>query len=854
MKKLRLLVPHLVAIVIFFAVNATFFAPQFSGKTLFQSDIAKFQAASKEAIDYQRTNGKALLWTNAMFGGMPTYQISRVDRNPVIIKGQHLLSLFMSRPIGYFLAMMISYYLLLVAMGVNPWLSIIGSIAYSFATYNMALFQAGHTNKLRSFIALPLVTAGLLYLLEKRKYLLGSAFFTFGLALNLNANHIQMTYYFFLCALILGVIYLVKLIQERHFDHLVKVTGIVLLGTAFSIGPSVADIWSSYEYMDETIRGKPILETAAVTNAKSNSSVEGVAYEYAMEFSQAGRDLWTLLAPRAMGGSNSEMVKSGALHQELRSEGYVADEGGFLPINNLYWGGLPFTSGPAYFGVVILFLFVLGAVLMKGPLKWWIVSAIVLILLLSLGKNLDGLQRLFFDYFPLYSKWRSPNSIISIAGLFFPLLAVFVLNDLLKGKYDQAQSLRALYIATGVTGGLALIMAIIGTSFFSFALPREINLSAEKLQLFITDRQRFFRADFLRSAGLILLAASLLWAFLRGHLKSRTLLMVGIGILVVGDLYTVARRYIRLSDFVTPRAVEQPFVPRAADEDILSKETNRGAYRVFDLSVKDPVESIFPAYYHNLIGGYSAAKLQRMQDIIDYYVSKNNRAVLNMFNAKYIIDQKGEAILNPRALGNAWLVEEVKIVTTPEEEIQALNEIDPGTTAVILDQEFNNYIGNFDPQRNGDIQLSNYDPQNMVYQFASNSEQLAVFSEVWYNPEKGWKAYIDDQEVPFVRANYILRALRIPAGRHEIRFEFAPKSVIIGGKITRVTGWLVLFFFILVGSWSLYQYLDRTTLTEGKPAGPLVNRKDKKAVKTSTKRSGNQQKSGNGKRSRNRKK
>jgi len=837
MKKLRLLVPHLAAIVIFFTVNAVFFYPQFSGKTLSQYDIISFRAASQEANTYQRATGQVLLWTNAIFGGMPTYQISRVDRNPVMIKGQHLLSLFMSRPIGYFLAMMISYYLLLVAMGVNPWLSIIGSIAYSFATYNMALFQAGHTNKLRSFIALPLVTAGLLYLLEKRKYLLGSAFFTFGLALNLNANHIQMTYYFFLCGLIIGLIYLVKLIRERHFVHLAKVIGIVLLSIAFSIGPSLADIWSSYEYMDETIRGEPILETSAVTNERSSSAVEGVAYKYATEFSHAGRDLWTLLAPRAMGGSTSEMVKSGGLYQELRSQGYTPDAEGALPVNNLYWGGLPFTSGPAYFGVVILFVFVLGTILLKGPVKWWGVSAVVLIILLSLGKNLDGLQRLFFDYFPFYNRWRSPNSIISIAGLFFPLLAMVVLNDLLKGKYDHTQSLRALYIATGVTGGLALIMAVIGTSLFSFALPREIDLSAAKLQLFITDRKRFFRADFLRSAGFIFVAATLLWAYLKGHLKSRTLLMVAIGILVIGDLYAVARRYIKLSDFIAPRAVEQPFEPRAADQDILSREPNRGAYRVFDLSGIDPVESIFPAYYHNLIGGYSAAKLQRMQDMIDYYVSKNNRVVLNMFNAKYIIDQKGEAILNPRALGNAWLVDNVKIVQTPEEEIQSLNEIDPGTTAVILDQEFNGYIGNFDPQRNGDIQLSNYDPQNMVYQFASNSEQLAVFSEVWYNPKKGWKAYIDDQEVPFVRANYILRALRVPAGRHEIRFEFAPKSVLIGVKITRITGWLVLFYFILVGSWSLYQYLANTPIAPSTP----------EKRKTTTKRTDDQQKQRNGK-------
>jgi len=809
--KLRLLIPHLAAITIFITVSAIFFSPQFSGKKLSQSDVVSYQAASQEMREYAKANGKALLWTNAMFGGMPSYQISNgLGVYSPILKGQRWLALTIPRPAGYFLAMMIGYYLLMISMGINSWVSVIASIAYSFATYNIVLWEAGHTNKLRSFISLPLITAGLFYLLEKKRYLAGSAFFTFGLALNLSANHVQMTYYFLLCVLLLGIIYLVKYIREKSFLDLGKVIAIALLGLVLAIGPSLANIWSSYEYGQETMRGKPILSSSsgAAGSNQSSSSVDGLAYDYAMQWSHAGRDLWTLLAPRAVGGSNGEKVKSGALHQQYRLAGYQPDKDGAFPISNLYWGGLPFTSGPAYFGAIILFLFVMGAILVKGPFKWWIVGSVLLILLLSLGKNLDWFQRLFFDYFPLYNKWRSPNSAISIASLFFPLLGAMALSRVVKGSYDSKEVLKAIYIAAAATGGLALLMAGIGTTFFSFLLPSEGNLQPQMQQLLIEDRKAFFRADFLRSAGFISLAAALLWAYTKGYLQNKSLLIVGIGVLAVGDTLAVGRRYIKPSDFVTPRVIQQNFEPREVDQQILNREPHRGAYRVLDLSV-DPFNSASASYYHNQIGGYSAAKLQRMQDIIDYHLRDNNLAVLNMLNTRYIISQDQQLQINAAALGNAWLVDNIRIVDSPEDEINALSEVDPGVTAVVLDQEFNNYIGAFMPEKNGSIELIDYDPQNMVYQFESNSEQLAVFSEVWYSPEKGWKAYIDNQEVPFIRANYILRALRVPAGQHEIRFEFAPRSVKIGGTITKITGWFILYFFLLVAGWTIFQYLQQ---------------------------------------------
>lgn len=824
--KLKLLFPHLVALFIFFVVNAIFFAPQFSGKKLQQGDIVNYTAASKEIQDYKKANGKYLYWTDALFGGMPSYQVSNsVIPGRSIRKGERLLSLFNKRPIGYFLLMMVTYYILLVTLGISPWLSLIGSIAFSFSTYHIVLLEAGHSNKIRALAFIPLIIAGLLQLLQQRRLLLGGTLFTFGLALNLSANHIQMTYYFMLCALILAGIYLVKYIKERAFRDLGITAGVALAGVLLAMAPSLANLWSSYEYGEETMRGKPVLEAPKTTSSSSSSAVDGLAWDYAMQWSHAGRDLWTLLAPRAVGGSNGERVKSGQLHEQYRLAGYPADKDGAQAIGNLYWGGLPFTSGPAYYGAIILFLFVLGSILVKGPVKWWLVSAVILTLLISLGKNLGWIQRLLFDYFPLYNKWRSPNSIVAVTAVFLPLLGALGLDGILKGNYTKGEGLRALYIATGLTGGLALLMGLLGNTFFSFLNASETGLQPQIQQVFINDRSAFSRMDFLRSAGLILASAGLLWAYLNNQLRKH-LLFIGLGILVVGDLFSVARRYIKPSDFVAPRVVNQVFEPRPVDQQILAKESSRGDYRVFDVSV-DPFNSSLPSYFHNTIGGYSAVKLQRYQDMIDRYISQNHKPVLDMLNTKYTITENQELIENPGALGPVWLVENIEIVSTPEEEISALDNLAPGATAVVLDKEFGNYVGDFDPQKSGTIRRTVYDPQNLVYEFSSETEQFAVFSEVWYPPSKGWKAYIDGVEVPFIRVNYILRGMRIPAGQHEIRFAFRPTSIYLGGAISRFSGWLILWGFLLIGGWNVYAYLKRTPLPEKESESDTVVPKSK---------------------------
>ena len=821
---LKLGLPHVVAVLFFFLLNSMFFYPQYQGKVLRQSDIVNYLAASNEIRTYQEETGKPLYWTNAMFGGMPGYQISSKIPGRTISWGERILQLNQSRPVGYFLGIMIGFYIMMVLLGVNPWLSMIAAVVYAFSTYNFALYEAGHSNKIRTLAFFPFILSGLLLMAEKKKYLIGGILFTFGLALNFNANHVQMTYYFFLCLLVFGGAYLVPYLKQKDYLNLGKTVLIAIVGLGLSLGAVLAHMWSTYEYGQETMRGTPILEATATTAAaQSSSATDGLSYEYAMRWSNNWQDLMTILAPRAAGGSNGEAVKSGNLYDAYRRSGARPAADGSIPVG-LYFGGLPFTSGPTYFGAISLFLFVLGLILVKGPLRWALGISVLLTVLLSLGGNLDWFQRIFFDYFPFYNKFRAPSSVLTITALFIPFLGFYAVSKLLKKDYSTQEVIRGLYIAGGLTGGLALVLWAIGGGMFNFSTASDASMQVEIQQMIINDRKAFFKSDMLRSAGLILAAMALLWAYAKGHLKW-TLLVAGLAIFTIGDLWVVGRRYIKPANFVSARTYDDSFTPRPVDQQIIAQEPHRGAYRVFDVSA-DPWNSAQASYHHNTIGGYSAAKLQRYQDLIDYHISQNNMAVLNMLNGKYVINREQQVQTNPGALGNAWLVEDIQKVNTPNEEIEALNGFDPANTAVVLDQEFDNYIGAFDPQKNGTITLSKYDPQNLEYSFNSTSEQLAVFSEIWYSPKKGWKAYIDDQEVSFIRANYALRALRVPAGQHSIRFEFKPRSIYLGSTIAAIIGWLILLSTLGLAGFYLYQFIQNP---------PKVEEVSKKKSKTSSK-------------------
>ena len=780
--------PHLAAAGIFLLVAIAYFFPQIQGKEVPAGDIIQFKAMSKEIRDFKAETGERSLWTNSIFGGMPTYQIDSAQPSNLLHYVERASNLFVARPIGYFFAMALMFYLFLISLRVNPWVSIIGALAFSFSAGNMTLFEAGHMTKLRVLASFGLIAMGLIMAFRK-DYLKGGIIYALGIGLSLYANHIQMTYYFFLGLGVLVLIEIIRAIKEGQTAHLGKVLLVLLAGTTIGVGSSASKLWTTYEYAKDTMRGDPILSSNA-SAASSSSETKGLEWEYAMQWSNGWADLMSSIIPRATGGGSAERVgSSSALYKDLRRKGANIGKDFKAP---LYFGGLPFTSGPYYFGAIFCFLFVLGLMNVKGSLKWWIAAVTLLMMLASLGKNFSVFNKLLFDFFPMFNKFRTPNSILVVAGFFVPILGMLALSNVLKekSKLTTDQLIKQLMIAAGITGGLCLLYGFLAPSMMDMgsggdARLAEAGYSVEALK---KDRASLLRSDALRSFGLIIVAAGLIWAYLKEKIQA-TVLIAGIGILAVGDVLSVAKRYVDSSDFEKRSQNEKSFVPRPVDKQILAdKDPN---YRVFDLSI-NTFNSASSSYFHKTIGGYNAAKLQRYQDLIDYQISKNNQAVLAMLNTKYVITQDQKAQKFP-GLGNAWTVGEIKLVNTPNEEIESLTGLDPKQTAVVH-KEFGDYVNNLTLSGAGSVKLIDYKPNHLTYTSDATAEELAVFSEIWYGPDKGWNAYIDDQPVDHIRANYILRALKIPAGKHKVEFKFEPASYYKGEMIT-----LILSILLVIG-------------------------------------------------------
>ncbi|TXB69553.1 glycosyltransferase family protein [Phaeodactylibacter luteus] len=784
---MKQVIPHLAAIGIFLAASAAFFYPQLEGKVVPQGDIIQYRGMSQEIREYKAATGETALWTNAMFGGMPTYQINTVSEgNSLKILGK-AGRLGISGPIGQFFTAMLGFYILMAVLGANPWLGVIGGLAFGLTTNNLILFEAGHMTKLKAISYLPLVAAGMLLAFRKR-YLAGGLLFAAGLGLNIMANHVQMTYYFALTVLVFGIAELAHSIRKNRLPHFAKAAGALIVGALLALGSSSSNLWVTYEYSKDTMRGEPILQPDG--EPQSSSETEGLDWEYAMQWSNGTIDLFASYIPGVAGGGSQELVgDDAAIVKDLERKGARLPSDFRAP---LYWGSLPFTSGPIYFGAIAFFLFLVGLVLVKGPVKWWIGIGTLLTLLLSMGSNLEGFNRLFFDYMPLYNKFRTPNSILSVTAFLVPVLGFLTVHKIINEKVTREEAMHALKVGGGIALAIPLFFALIGPSMFDFSSPGDARYeqAGYSLSAIVQDRQALMRSDAFRTLILAAIATGLLWGYLQGKLKLPVFLLA-LGLITVFDYWTVGRRYLNEGSFASERQSEAQLQPRPVDEQILQDPDPH--YRVYDVSI-NTFNSSQASFHHKTIGGYHAAKLQRMQDIIDRHIAKGNQKVLDMLNAKYFIfGQPGQeqAQLNPNALGNAWLAKDIKQVATPNEEIDALTDFQPDSTAIVH-EEFADYLSGLAPTGNGSISLSSYAPNRLAYEADVDGEQLAVFSEVWYGPDKGWQAYIDGQPVEHIRADYILRALRIPDGKHEIVFEFAPKSYEQGVLASRIFSTLIL--------------------------------------------------------------
>lgn len=826
---LKKALPHLVVLLIFLLASALYFSPQLQGKVTRPGDIVSYQAMAKELNDHKKSTGERSWWTNSMFGGMPAYQIEGGSPSNVLLKLEKAEQLYIPRPIGYFFGMCIAMYVLLLYLGANPWLGAIGALGFSFTTGNMLLFEAGHMAKLRVIAQFGIILLGML-MAFKKDYLKGGILFAVGLGLNLVGNHVQMTYYFFLCLLILGIIELVKSIRTGTLPDFAKAAGVLLLALLIGLGSSASKLWTTYEYSKDTMRGDPILVSDA-SAPKSSSETKGLEWGYAMQWSNGFLDVMSGFIPGLVGGSGRELVGTkSALYKDLRQKGANVGSDFRAP---LYWGSLNSTGGPFYLGAIFFFLFILGLFLVPGKMKWWLAISVVFLLILSMGKNFPVLNKLIFDYFPLYNKFRTPNSILTVVAFLLPILGVLGLSRILKGEVAKEEILKALKISVGALAAICLFFGFVAPSMLDISHVGDARLgqAGYDLQALLADRKSLMRSDSLRSLFLVLVAGGAIWGFVQGKLNKMTTLAI-IGVFAIGDLWLVDKRYLN-SDSFKPKTTSN-FVARAADKEILKdKDPN---YRVLDLSL-NTFSDAFTSYFHKSIGGYHAAKLQRYQDIIDKHLSTGNQSVLSMLNTKYVITQDQQVQRYPNPAGNAWFVSNIKSVNTPNEEIDALKGFDPKAQAVVH-AEYADYVAGLSSTGAGQISLTNYEPDHLTYSSNNAEEGLAVFSEVWYGPDKGWNAYLDGAPVQHIRANYLLRALRVPAGNHKIEFKFEPSSYYTGEKITMVFSILLLLAFLwLVGTELMKYWKSVENIKEEVPVvkQPLAQTKSKKKSKKSQK-------------------
>ena len=802
MQYFKKFLPHLVVLVLFIIASLAYFSPVLQGKKIFQSDIVQYTGMAKQQNDFRKTTGEETYWTNAAFGGMPTYQLgAKYPHN--YIKKLDLTLRFLPRPADYLFLYFIGMYILFLVLKIDYKLAFVGALAFGFSTYLIIILGVGHNAKAHAIAYMPLVLSGIL-LTFQRKYLYGFLLTTVAMALELVANHFQMTYYLLLLVVVLGIVYLIEAFKNKTVPEYFKAIAIMLGAVILAIGMNATNILATKEYADTSTRGKSELTINADGTPKSAGS-SGLSYDYITEYSYGKLESFNLFIPRFMGGGSAEPFPEdpSTLDALLKMGASPQDANQILNQVPMYWGDQTYVGAPAYIGAVVIFLAILALFLIKGKLKWWLTAGFFLSLFLSWGKNLNFLTEFFINYVPLYNKFRAVSSIQVIIELVMPVLAIAGLHQYFYKIEDQEEKQKSLVKATGITGGITLIFILFKSTLFNFASPFDSYIiDAYGIQLMDAireDRMTLLTNDAIRSLVLILITAGALWFFLKAKIKQGTAIAI-VAVVILIDLIGVDRRYVNNDDFVQSRIIERPFQENYADKEILKDD---GYFRVYDATVGNPFASGRASYFHNALGGYHAAKTGRIQDLDDFYLSKGDIGILNMMNVKYIAVQSknGSAVAqrNPYANGPAWLVENVIIGENADEEIQFLDSLNTKKTAII-NKEFSRLLPTENIQRDSTaiIELVSHSPSHLVYEASTNSSQLAIFSEVYY--PKGWNAYINNEPAEYFRANYVLRAMHIPKGTHKIEFKFEPQVVATGRKISLASS----IFFILLFLGGIY--------------------------------------------------
>jgi hypothetical protein len=800
--------PHLVAVIGFMILSIAYVSPVLQGKKLSATDEIQAKGAAREVLDYNKQTGEWSWWTNGMFGGMPSYLVAADYPTSIPTKIGQGVNKLLPAPANYFLIGMVSAYVLFLVLGAGGWLAVIGTVAFSFSCFNVINLEAGHISQVIAIMYAPGVIAGVI-LAFRRNWLAGAALTALFLSLELYANHVQITYYLGIGIVILVIMESVALVKKGLAKDLVLVLGGLALAAVVAVGTHTTRLWNAYDYTKETIRGKSELTvTGKDANAKKGS---GLDKEYAFTYSYGVGELLTLVIPNAYGGASyGPLSNTSETYKTLTGRGVdAATAQNIVQQLPLYWGDQPIMGGPNYIGAIVFFLFVLGLFIVKNPLKYWAAGVIVLYVIWALGSSFAGINYLFFDYFPMFNKFRAMTMVISLAQLLMVLVGVLALATIAQRKITAKEFQKPFLISAGITGGLMLIMALLPGVFFSFKGLNDAQFAQQFAQMaqdqafgqqiinsIIQDREGLMKGDAIRGLIFIALAAGLVWFYAQDKLKSVVFYGVLL-VLVIFDLFGVDKRYLNNDDFVSAYVAQGVTTPSPADEQIL-RDTDPD-YRVYDVASQGgPFNSAQASYFHKSLGGYHAAKMRRYQELFENQVSteKPNMEILNMLNTKYFItpDQQGNKVAqpNPQAYGHAWFVKSFKVVPNADAEMAALRTINLRTEAVV-DQRFASKLEGLKAgtDSTAKISLISYKPDELIYEANSGAEGLAVFSEIYYNVRDEWKVTIDDKPADLLRANYVLRALRVPAGKHTIKFRFEPVSVAAGKKIDLVSSLLL---------------------------------------------------------------
>lgn len=815
---LKKLLPHFAVLLIFIVIITYFFLPAWQGKVMPQGDVSSWEGSAREILQYNEKHpSDPALWTGTMFSGMPAYQISTPMNYNYLVYVQQVLSLgILKGPLAIFFMCAVSFYVLYLVLGLSLGFAAVGGISTALVTGNFIVWEAGHVPKLIVLAMIGFIVAGMI-LSYRGKWLQGAALFSLGMGINILNNHVQMSYYAMIMMLPLIFSFAFFAFREKKWKDFLIPSGILAGITAIALLASASSILPTYEYAKETMRGGHIL-TQKAGGSDTDVNKAGLQWEYATQWSNGVQDILACIIPGAAGGGTTEPIDATSeTAKELRKKGYNLPKRLQAP---LYWGALPFTSGPFYFGAVFCFLFVLGLFIVRGPIKWWIAISVTLGILLSMGKHFEILNKFVFDYIPLYSKFRAPSSILSVVSYFFPILGMMAIYQVSHKENLDASFYKKLYYSLGITGGLCLLMAVLGPGLFQFIHTSDESYASQGYnpEAFVADRKSLLQHDAFRSLLFILGSAATIWYFTKNKLGNITAACI-LGALILVDFGQVATRYVHKDDFISKTRKDQSQKPRAVDNQILA---DKSYYRVLDLTL-NTFNSSFPSFFHNHVGGYHPAKLQRYQDMIDHHIepeiqqlstilqnstsdsaiftSLSTLSVLNMLNTKYfILGQPGKEVMlpNQNAMGNAWLVQNIKYVNTHDEEIASLDKNNLRANAVVH-QEFQNKLNKNEFDGNGTIRLTSYSPNKLVYELESNSDQFVVFSEVWYGPELGWHISIDGKETDLIRANYVLRACQVPSGKHQIVMEFKPRSFMLGKMLSMICSLLIIGFVGFVG-------------------------------------------------------